>query len=68
MNELRRIRESRMDGCMEALNYYAETVLDKGRALNEVQLKDYKEKCAILQCMGYDASRYAATMLNLLNR
>lgn len=51
---------------MEALNYYAETVLDKGRALNEVQLKDYKEKCAILQCMGEEASEYAEFMLNLI--
>jgi len=56
-----------MDGCMEALEYYAATFLDKGVALNEVQLKDYKEKCAILQCMGEDASKYAETMLNLLN-
>lgn len=68
MSELQQIRESRIDGCMETLEYYATTFLDKGKALNEVQLKDYKEKCAILQCMGYDASRYAATMLNLLNR
>ena len=61
------VKESRMDGCMETLEYYATTFLDKGKALNEVQLKDYKEKCAILQCMGVDASKYAATMLNLLN-
>ena len=47
MSELQRIRESRMDGCMETLNYYADTFLDKGKALNEVQTKDYKEKCAI---------------------
>lgn len=57
-----------MDGCMEALNYYAETVLDKGRALNEVQLEDYKEKCAILQCMGEDASEYAEVMLKILKQ
>ena len=56
-----------MDGCMEALEYYATTFLDKGKALNAGQLKDYKEKCAILQCMGEDASKYAAIMLNLLN-
>ena len=55
-----------MGGCMETLNYYADTFLDKGVALNEVQLKDYKEKCAILQCMGEDASKYADTMLNLI--
>lgn len=67
MSELQRIRDSRMDGCMEALEYYATTFLDKGIALNEVQLKDYKEKCAILQCMGEEASKYADTMLNLLN-
>jgi len=56
-----------MDGCMESLEYYAATFLDKGKALNEVQAQDYKEKCAILQCMGEDASKYAVTMLNLLN-
>jgi len=56
-----------MDGCMEALEYYATTFLDKGKALNAVQLKDYKEKCAILQCMGEDASLYARVMLNLIN-
>ena len=67
MNGLQQIRESRVEGCMEALEYYATTFLDKGKALNEVQLKDYKEKCAILQCMGEDASKYAVTMLNLLN-
>ena len=67
MSELQRIRESRMDGCMEALEYYATTFLDKGKALNAGQLKDYKEKCAIFQCMGEDASKYAAIMLNLLN-
>lgn len=53
---------------MEALEYYATTLLDKGKALNEVQLKDYKEKCAILQCMGEDACKYANEMLNLLNK
>jgi len=68
MSELQQIRESRIDGCMESLEYYATTFLDKGKALNEVQLKDYKEKCAILQCMGEDASKYAVTMLNLLNK
>jgi hypothetical protein len=68
MSELQRIRESREDGCMEALEYYADTFLDKGKALNEVQLKDYKEKCAILQCMGEDASKYADMMLKLLNQ
>ena len=57
-----------MDGCMEALEYYATTFLDKGKALNEVQTKDYKERCAILHCMGEYASRYADMMLNLLNR
>jgi hypothetical protein len=51
---------------METLNYYADTFLDKDKALNEVQLKDYKEKCAILQCMGEDASEYADMMLKLL--
>ena len=56
-----------MDGCMETLEYYAATFLDKGKALNEAQTKDYKEKCAILQCMGEDASKYADMMLNLLN-
>jgi hypothetical protein len=67
MSELQRIRESRMDGCMDALNYYAD-IVESGRALSEQQLKDYKEKCAILQCMGEDASKYAETMLNLLNK
>ena len=52
---------------MESLEYYAATFLDKGKALNEVQTKDYKERCAILHCMGEDASRYADMMLNLLN-
>ena len=68
MSELQRIRDSRMDGCMEALEYYATTFLDKGKALNEVQVKDYKEKCAILQCMGEEANEYASIMLNLLNK
>ena len=68
MSELQRIKESRMDGCMETLEYYATTFLDKGMALNEVQTKDYKEKCAILQCMGEDASKYADTMLNILKQ
>lgn len=68
MSELQRIRESRANGCMEALEYYATTFLDKGKALNEVQTKDYKEKCAILHCMGEDASKYADRMLNLLNK
>ena len=67
MSELQRIRESRKDGCIDTLEYYATTFLDKGKALNDVQLKDYKEKCAILQCMGEEASKYADTMLNLLN-
>ena len=53
---------------MDALEYYATTFLDKGKALNEVQLKDYKEKCAILQCMGEEASKYADMMLKLLNQ
>ena len=52
---------------METLEYYAATFLDKGVALNEHQLRDYKEKCAILQCMGEDANLYAQNMLNLLN-
>lgn len=68
MSELQRIRESRIDGCMEALEYYATTFLDKGKALNEAQTKDYKEKCSILQCMGNDADEYATFMLELLNR
>ena len=68
MSELQRIRDSRMDGCMEALEYYATTFLDKGKALNEVQTKDYKEKCAILQCMGEEASKYSDMMLKLLNQ
>lgn len=67
MNYWQQVKESREDGCMEALNYYADTFLDKGKALNVMQTKDYKEKCAILQCMGEDASRYADMMLNLLN-
>lgn len=67
MNELQQIRESRLDGCMETLEYYATAFLDKGKALNAVQLRDYKEKCAILQCMGEDASKYARVMLNLIN-
>ena len=66
MSELHRIRESRMDGCMEALNYYADTFLDKGKTLNEVQLKDYEEKCAILQCMGEKAKEYSDFMLMLI--
>lgn len=55
-----------MNGCMEALEYYATTLLDKGKALNEVQLKDYKEKCAILQCMGEKAKEYSDFMLMLI--
>lgn len=66
MNHWQRAKESREDGCMEALEYYATTFLDKGKALNEVQVKDYKEKCAILQCMGEEASKYADMMLNLI--
>ena len=68
MSERQRIRESRMDGCMDALEFYATAFLDKGVALNEVQLKDYKEKCAILQCMGEEASKYAKVMLSLLKK
>lgn len=66
MSELQRIRESRMDGCMDALEYYATTFLDKGKALNEQQMKDYKHKCDILMCMGVEASKYAKVMLSLL--
>lgn len=66
MSELQKIKESRADGCMETLEYYATTFIDKGKALNAEQVKDYKEKCAILQCMGEEASKYAETMLNLI--
>jgi len=66
MNYWQQVKESREDGCMEALEYYATTFLDKGKALNEQQQKDYKEKCAILQCMGVEASKYAKVMLSLL--
>lgn len=66
MSELQRIKESREDGCMETLEYYATTFLDKGMALNEQQLKDYKHKCDILMCMGEEASKYAKVMLSLL--
>lgn len=66
MSELQQIKESREDGCMETLEYYAATFIDKGVALSQQQLEDYKEKCAILQCMGEDASKYAETMLNLI--
>lgn len=55
-----------MDGCMEVLEYYAD-IMKGGRALSEQQLADYKEKCAILQCMGEDASKYADFMLILIN-
>lgn len=64
---VQQMRESRIDGCMEALEYYATAFLDKGVALSEQQMKDYKEKCAILQCMGEEASKYAKVMLNFLN-
>lgn len=60
-----RIKESREDGCMEALEYYAD-LMDSGRKLSEQQLKDYKHKCDILMCMGVEASKYAELMLNLI--
>lgn len=60
-----RIKESREDGCMEALEYYAD-LMDGGRKLSEQQLKDYKHKCNILMCMGVEASKYAKVMLNLI--
>ena len=63
---LQQIRESRMDGCMEALEYYATTFIDKGVVLSQQQLEDYKEKCAILQCMGVHAAEYADFMLKLI--
>ena len=66
MNYWQQVKESREDGCMEALEYYAATFLDKGLVLSEQQLNDYKDKCAILQCMGEEASKYANKMLNLL--
>lgn len=65
MSELQRIRESRANGCMEALEYYAD-LMDSGRKLNNEQMKDYKHKCDILMCMGEEASKYADTMLNLI--
>ena len=61
-----RIKESREDGCMETLNYYADTFLDKGVALSEQQLEDYKGACAALQCMGEKAKEYADFMLSLV--
>ena len=67
MSELQRIRERREDGCMEALEYYAD-LMDRGRKLSDEQLKDYEHKCDILMCMGVEASKYAETMLNLLNK
>lgn len=66
MSELQRIRESREDGCMEALEYYAD-LMDRGRKLSDEQLKDYEHKCDILMCMGEEASKYADMMLNCLN-
>lgn len=66
MNYWQQVKESREDGCMETLEYYASTFLDKGLVLSEQQLNDYKDKCAILQCMGEEASKYANEMLKLL--
>ena len=66
MNYWQQVKESREDGCMETLEYYAATFLDKGLVLSKQQQKDYKDKCAILQCMGEEASKYANEMLNLL--
>lgn len=68
MSELQQIRDSRSSGCMEALEYYATTFLDKGVALSNQQLEDYKEKCSILQSMGDEASKYADMMLHLLKQ
>lgn len=65
MSELQRIRESRKDGCIDALEYYAD-LMDSGRKLSDEQLKDYKHKCDILMCMGEEASKYAKVMLNLI--
>ena len=65
MSELQQIKESRADGCAEALEYYAD-LMDRGHKLSGGQLQDYRQKCAILQCMGEDASKYAETMLNLI--
>ncbi len=67
MTELQRIRERRMDGCMETLEYYCSEFLDKGKSLNAMQLEDYKEKCYILQCMGGDeVNEYAKLMLSYI--
>lgn len=60
------VKESRENGCMEALEYYAD-LLDSGRKLSDWQLKDYKYKCDILMYMGVEASKYAEEMLNYLN-
>lgn len=60
------IRNSRMIGCMEAIEYYACTIIDLGRKLNPAQEKDYREKCSIMQVMGAEAKEYADTMLALL--
>lgn len=65
MSELQQTKESREDGCMEALEYYAD-LMDRGHKLSDEQLKDYRQKCNILMCMGVEASKYAETMLNLI--
>lgn len=65
MSELQQIKESREDGCMEALEYYAD-LMDSGRKLSDEQSQDFRQKCAILQCMGEAQSKYAETMLNLI--
>lgn len=65
MNYWQQIKESREDGYMEALEYYAD-LMDSGRKLSDEQLKDYKHKCNILMCMGVEASKYAEFMLNLI--
>ena len=62
------IKNSRMDGCMEALEYYAQTFLDKGLPLTQSQREDFEEKCNILSCMGEECANYADTMRNLLNK
>ena len=66
MNYWKQVKESRADGCMETLNYYAD-LTESGHKLSEQQRKDYREKCSILMCMGDVANEYAVFMLNLLN-
>lgn len=66
MTDRERIREARQDGCLETIEYFWQEYLVRGKDLNENQKKQYRDACAILQCMGVHAAEYADFMLKLI--